>query len=149
MATFTKFNSFIEAVFEKQHNFASDSVKFYLTNAAPVATNTVKADIAEIAAGNGYTAGGYVMTVTASSQTSGTYTAAVNVDQTITATGGTLQGTHTPGKPIFMVTSGTGTATITVTDTGTGFRVLRVTPYSQTATPLFGCAAGIVTMTFA
>ena len=68
---------------------------------------------------------------------------------TITATGGTLQGTHTPGKPIFMVTSGTGTATITVTDTGTGFRVLRVTPYSQTATPLFGCAAGIVTMTFA
>ena len=71
MATFTKFNSFIEAVFEKQHNFASDSIKFYLTNAAPVATNTVKANIAEIAAGNGYTAGGYVMTVTASSQTGG------------------------------------------------------------------------------
>jgi hypothetical protein len=86
--TATKFQSFIEAVFEKKHNFASDSLKVYLTNAAPnAATHTVKADIAEIAGGNGYTAGGIAVTVTASSQTGGTYTLAVSVDTTITATG--------------------------------------------------------------
>jgi hypothetical protein len=86
--TATKFQSFAEALCEKVHNLGSDSLKVYLTNATPnAATNTVKANVAEISGGNGYTAGGIAVTVTASSQTGGTYTLAVNVDTTITATG--------------------------------------------------------------
>ena len=85
--TYVKFQSFIEAVFEKKHNFSSDVLKVYLTNATPSASaNTVKADIAEIATGNGY-AGPITVTVTASSQTGGTYTLAVTLSSTITATG--------------------------------------------------------------
>lgn len=83
----TKFQSLIEAVYEKKHNFSSDAIKFYLTNVAPnAATHAVKADIAEIATGNGY-AGPQAVTVSSSSQTGGTYTLAVSVDVTITATG--------------------------------------------------------------
>lgn len=90
MATFNRFNSFIEAVAEKKHDMSSDVFKVMLTNTAPVATNAVKADITEISAGNGYTAGGEVVTVASSSQTSGTYTAAVNDSVLWTASGGAI-----------------------------------------------------------
>ncbi len=86
MATFTKFNSFVEAVAEKVHNLGSDTLKVMLCNTAPVATNTVKADLTEIAAGNGYTAGGTQATISSSAQTSGTYKL-VLADVVFTATG--------------------------------------------------------------
>ena len=89
MATFTKFNSFVEALAEKVHNLGSDTLKIMLTNSAPVATNTIKANLTEISAGSGYTAGGTTLGVTASSQTSGTYTLAAN-DVVFTAAGGTI-----------------------------------------------------------
>jgi hypothetical protein len=73
MATFTKFNPFVEAVAEKVHNLGSDALKVMLTNTAPVAANAVKADLTEITAGNGYTAGGNAVTITTSSQTAGLY----------------------------------------------------------------------------
>jgi len=86
--TATKIQSFIEAVYEKKHNLSSDSLKVYLTNATPSASaSNVKADVAEISGGNGYTAGGIAVTVTSSSQTGGTYSLAVSVDTTLTATG--------------------------------------------------------------
>ena len=87
MATFNAFNPFSEAVFEKKHNFSSDVFKVFLTNETPLATDAVKSDIAEIAAGNGYTAGGLTIPIASSSQTAGTYTAAVNTAQVVTATG--------------------------------------------------------------
>ena len=74
MATFTFFNSFKEAAPEKVHNLQTDALKWMLTNAAPSAANTVKADITEIAAGNGYTAGGAAAAVSSSAQSGGTYT---------------------------------------------------------------------------
>lgn len=58
MAAYNKFNDFVEQLGLKAHNLDTDTLKVYLSNTAPVATNTVKADIAEISAGNGYTAGG-------------------------------------------------------------------------------------------
>jgi hypothetical protein len=73
MASFNKFNSFVEDVAEKVHNLGSDVLKVMLTNTAPVATNTIKTNITEITAGTGYTAGGGTVTVTASAQTSGVY----------------------------------------------------------------------------
>lgn len=89
MATFNKFNSFVEALAGKKHNLGSDTLKVLLTNSAPSASNTVKADITEISAGNGYTAGGVAVTVTSSSQTSGTYKLIVE-NPVISASGGAI-----------------------------------------------------------
>ncbi len=89
MAAFNKFNSLAEALAEKVHNFGADTLKVMLTNTAPVATDTVKANITEISAGNGYTAGGSAVTVTSSSQASGVYKLVVS-DVTFTASGGSI-----------------------------------------------------------
>jgi hypothetical protein len=78
MASYNKFNAFTKAMAEKVHNLASDNLKVMLTNTAPVATNAVKTDITEIAAGGGYTAGGTQATLVSSSQTSGTYKLVLN-----------------------------------------------------------------------
>lgn len=90
MAAYNKFNPFIEAVFEKKHDLSSDTFKVMLTNVAPVATNSIKANLTEIAAGNGYTAGGLAVTVSASSETGGTYTATLTGDTVFTASGGNI-----------------------------------------------------------
>lgn len=89
MATFNKFNSFVEALAEKVHNLGSDTLKILLTNSAPSASNTVKANLTEISAGNGYTAGGTAATVSSSSQTAGTYKL-VLADVVFTASGGSI-----------------------------------------------------------
>ncbi len=91
MATYVKFQDFAEQLVKGVHNFASHTFKVYLTNTAPnVATNAVKADLAEITAGNGYTAGGNTVTVTVS-ETGGTATINVTADPaTWTASGGTI-----------------------------------------------------------
>jgi hypothetical protein len=86
VATYTKFNSFVEACTEKVHDLGSDTLKVMLCNTAPVATNTVKADLTEISAGNGYTAGGTAASTTSSAQSSGTYKL-VLADVVFTATG--------------------------------------------------------------
>ena len=86
---FNKFNSLVEALAEKVHNLGSDTLKVMLTNTAPSASNTVKADITEISAGNGYTAGGTAATISSSSQTSGTYKL-VLADVVFTASGGSI-----------------------------------------------------------
>lgn len=90
MAAFNKFNSFVEALAEKVHNLGSDTLKVMLTNTAPVATNTIKANLTEIAAGNGYTAGGNTASVTSSAQTSGTYKLVLGDPATYTASGGSI-----------------------------------------------------------
>ena len=90
MAAYNKFNPFIEAAFEKKHDFSSDTFKVLLTNTAPVATDSVKANLTEIAAGNGYAAGGLAVTVSASSEAGGTYTATLSGDTVFTASGGAI-----------------------------------------------------------
>lgn len=83
MATYTKFNSFVEAIAEKVHNLGADVLKVALTNTAPVAGNTVLANITEIVYTN---ISARTITVSASSQTSGTYKL-VCTDLVLTATG--------------------------------------------------------------
>lgn len=70
MATFNKFNSFVEAVAEKVHNLGSDSLVVALTNSAPSASNTVLANITQISYTN---LSSRAITTSSSSQTSGTY----------------------------------------------------------------------------
>jgi hypothetical protein len=90
MATYNKFNVFVENEAEKVHNLGSDTLKIALSNTAPAATDTVFAPGGAHpppAAANGYTGGGHTVTITTSSQTAGTYTLAGN-QVVITATAG-------------------------------------------------------------
>ena len=90
MASAVKFQSFSEAVAEKKQNLRRDTLKVALTNTAPnAATNTVLADITQIANANGYTTGGATVTVTASAQAGGTYTLTGN-QVSWTASGGSI-----------------------------------------------------------
>ena len=90
MATFNKFYPFVEAIAEKVHNLGSDTLKVMLTNTLPVNTNSVKTDITEITAGNGYTAGGNTATQTSSSQSSGLYKLVLADPAAFTASGGSM-----------------------------------------------------------
>ena len=87
MATFNKFNAFVAATANKKHDLSSDTLKFMLTNTLPVAGNSVKTDITEISAGNGYVAGGATCAITSSTQTGGTYSLVPTADVVFTATG--------------------------------------------------------------
>ena len=89
MATFNKFNQFVEDLSEKVHNLGADTLKVLLTNSAPAAGNSVKGDLTEISAGNGYTAGGTAASISSSAQTSGTYKL-VLADVVFTASGGSI-----------------------------------------------------------
>lgn len=89
MASFNKFNQFVEDLAKKVHNLNADTLKILLTNTAPVATNAVKADLTEISAGNGYSAGGAAVGSNAASQTSGTLKLTGN-DVVFTASGGDI-----------------------------------------------------------
>lgn len=85
MATFNKFNSFVEALAEKVHNLGSDQLTIALTAAAnaPVATNTQLSNLTEISYTN---LSSRNVTTSSSSQTSGTYKL-VCADLTLSATG--------------------------------------------------------------
>lgn len=86
MATFNKFRSFVEAVAEKSHNLGSDTLKVALCAAAnaPVNTNTVLANLTQASYTN---CSSRTVTVTGSSQSSGTYKL-TGTDLVLTASGG-------------------------------------------------------------
>ncbi len=90
MAAFNKFNSFVEALAEKKHDLGADTLKVLLTNTAPAASSSVKADLTEISAGNGYIAGGNTASVTSSSQSSGLYRLVLGDPPSWTASGGSI-----------------------------------------------------------
>ena len=84
MASFNKFQSFVEKLAEKAHNLGSDQLVVALTNVAPVNTNTVLADLTEIS----YThLSSRNITTASSTQTAGTYKLTLT-DLVLTASGG-------------------------------------------------------------
>ena len=85
MATYNKINSFVEAMAEKSHNLGADALTRALTtNAnAPVATNTILANLTQIAYTN---LSSRALTISSSSQSSGTYKL-VLADLVLTASG--------------------------------------------------------------
>ena len=58
MAAYNKHNDFVEQLGLGKHIFGTHVLKCLLTNTAPTAANSIKSDLTEISAGNGYTAGG-------------------------------------------------------------------------------------------
>lgn len=92
MATYNKFQDFTEQLIKGVHQFGTHTFKVALSNSAPVATNTVLANITQIANGAGYTGGaggGYAIPSVAVTETTGVTTVTA-ADLTITASGGTL-----------------------------------------------------------
>lgn len=93
MATFTLFQDFAEQEAKGIHNFGTHTFKWALTNVAPnAATNTVLADITQIASGGGYTngaGGGFAADGVAVSQSGATVSYQFTAE-VITATGGAI-----------------------------------------------------------
>jgi hypothetical protein len=67
-------------------NLGSHALNLALTNSAPVATYTQLSSITQIAAGGGYTTGGFALTVSSSTQASGLYRCLID-DYTFTPSG--------------------------------------------------------------
>lgn len=89
MATFNKFQAFVEHLAEKVHNLGADTLKLYLTNNAPSASlDSIKADLVGITEQNGYTE--KTLTVSSSAQSGGTYTLTVTDPTAWTASGGSF-----------------------------------------------------------
>lgn len=88
MASYNKFNQFTKDLIDGVHDFDAHTFKVMLTNTAPVNTNTVKANLTEISAGNGYTAGGTATTI--STSTSSGTAKVTGTDVVFTAAGGSI-----------------------------------------------------------
>lgn len=92
MATYTKYNTFVDELSKGGHNLQTAVFKVALTNTAPTAaTDTVwNTTVAPApAAANGYTAGGNTLTTSSATTTSGTFKL-VLADSVFTASGGSL-----------------------------------------------------------
>lgn len=87
MATFNKFNQFVEDLGKGVHNLSTGQLKVALTNTAPTAGNAVYADLTSpLATTNLSGATPFNVTTTSAEQTSGTLEL-ILVDLTLTATG--------------------------------------------------------------
>jgi hypothetical protein len=89
MATFNKIQDYVEQLNKAKHDWSAHVFKALLTNSAPVATNTVKADLTDITAANGYAAGGLTLDTVTLVETSGTAKVTI-ADEVLTASGGTI-----------------------------------------------------------
>lgn len=89
MATYNKIQDYVEQVNKAVHNWSSHTYKAMLTNSAPIATNTIAANLTEISAGNGYTAGGMTLDTVTLSESSGTAKVTI-ADEVLTASGGSI-----------------------------------------------------------
>jgi len=86
MATFNKFNQFVEDLANGVHNLGADTLRIYLSNATPSASlDAVKTDLAEITSAGTYAS--KAVTIDSSTESGGTYTLACTTDETWTATG--------------------------------------------------------------
>lgn len=91
MATFYKFNAFVEHLAEKTHNLGTDVLKIALTDTAssPSASNSVLADLTTVSTTNISPATSLNLSPTSSAQTSGTYKLVV-ADNVLTAANGSV-----------------------------------------------------------
>ena len=90
MVAFNKFENGVENILSGVHDFraAGNQIEIYLSNATPSASaDAVKADLAEIGTGNGYT--GPEDTANDMTETGGTATV-TGTDVVITASGGAI-----------------------------------------------------------
>lgn len=139
MATFNKYNCFVENLAEKVHNLQSDTLKVALTNTAPTSADTVwnTTVYPAPAAANGYTAGGNSLTVSSSSQTSGTYKLVI-ADTVFTATSGGIG----PFRYVVLYNSTASNAVIGYYDYGSSITLAD----TETFTVDFDATNGVLTI---
>ncbi len=139
MATFNKYNCFVENLAEKVHNLASDTLKVALTNTAPTSADTVWNTTAYPAptAANGYTAGGNSLTVSSSSQTAGTYKLVI-ADTVFTSTAGGIG----PFRYVVLYNSTASNAVIGYYDYGSSITLAD----TETFTVDFDAVNGVLTI---
>lgn len=92
MAAYNKFQDYAEQLNKGVHIWSSHTFKAVLSNTAPVATNTVLADITQISNGGGYTGGaggGLTLDTVTLSEASGTAKVTI-ADEVFTATGASV-----------------------------------------------------------
>lgn len=129
MAAFIKFNCVALDKWLGKHDMLSHELRVMLTNTAPQATDSVTADITEIAAGNGYSAGGFLVTVNSATQTGGLFKLVLDDSAVLSASGGSigpfryavLRNATTAGGPLLGAWD-YGSA-LTLTAGGPGFQV--------------------------
>src|ERR1700753_2047473 len=93
MASFNKFNCFVQDVAHALHDMLTGTAqvyKIYLTNTTPVATNTVYNTPADLSTAHGYTAGGNSIGTITRAQPSGTFKLIGGTDPAWTASGGSI-----------------------------------------------------------
>jgi hypothetical protein len=93
MATFNKFYTFAGDVSSRTHQMqtgTSQVYMVYLSNTAPVATNTVYNVPADLATANGYTAGGVSIGTITGAQASGTFSFSGATSPSWTASAGSI-----------------------------------------------------------
>lgn len=93
MASFNKFNCFAGDVAHALHDMKTGTAqvyKVYLTNSAPLATNTVYNTPADLATANGYTAGGVSIGAISGAQSSGVFKFTAGTQPSWTAAGGSI-----------------------------------------------------------
>lgn len=95
MASFVKYNQFVEDLAQKVHDLfgtagsGADTLKVLLSNTAPnAATHAVRADTTELSTANGYTSGG-TSAANVGTRSGGTVTV-VGTDIVFTASGGAV-----------------------------------------------------------
>lgn len=125
MASYNKFDQFTKDLIDGAHDFDAHVFKVMLTNTAPIASNTVKANLTEIAAGNGYTAGGTASTMTTS--TAAGVAKLTGLDVVFTASGGSIGPARyavlyndtqtTPAKPLIAWWDYGSSITLAATET--------------------------------
>ena len=89
MATYQKHNDYAEQLNKAVHNWSTHTFKGSLHNTAPTSSTSVFADLTEISAGNGYSAGGMTLDTVTLSETSGTAKVTI-ADEVLTASGGSI-----------------------------------------------------------
>ncbi len=93
MASFVKYNVFVEDLCNKVHDIfgTTDTLRIALTNTAPnVSTHAVLGDITEISDGFGYATGAGTSDTANDSTRSGATVTVTGVDVVFTASGGTI-----------------------------------------------------------
>ena len=86
MATYTKFQCFVEDICEKKHDLGSDTLKVAFSNATNAPSASLDKKLADITTIDPTNLGDTTLSKTSSSQTNGTYTL-VLADKLLTATG--------------------------------------------------------------
>lgn len=127
MAAYQGFNAFLLDLANGDQDMNANVYKVMLSNVLPLVTNSIKANVTDITAGFGYTAGGTVTTI-GTSQASGVLKVTAT-DVVFTAAGGSIgpfryiilynDTTASPAKPLVAFWDYSSALTLSATETFT------------------------------